>query len=451
MFKSKTILSLVVAASILFASVVTPASAITKVNHIPPGYERVDFNGDGEINALDLEAFALQYSAALAAHSVTPTAVPATATAVVNPTATRRPTRTPTVTRTPTAVATSTSTPLPTATVHVHPTDTPLATMPPVVTPGSLAGQVCPAWVHDAYFVVGPNGMQYATWHPQVDPTYLCYFTHEHGDDPRTSLADSSMPAFGYAQSFLPGHIHGEGDEPHVGFKVAVVNHGDVNDEGFAAVGSSRIVFHMGTSGVKRVTTRFHSLEYDMVHPEGWEIHANVMADTGLAGDICERDASTQDSDPSNDIGRTLPIVPSESTCAANSQYEIWGARQTIKLDPEFFTDVEFGIAFATFDGATYVKRDFSDVVLSGDYGCRREAYHEGGHFRTHNVPNGGQWITVTTDALGNVLPNGAAGITQTLRTMGYKIGVQRNTKPGSISQFKLISDNCAPGLQVPN
>ncbi len=137
-----------------------------------------------------------------------------------------------------------------------------------------------------------------------------------------------------------------------------VANDGDINDEGFRAVGSSRIVFHMGTSGIKRVTTQHHSFEYDMVHPDGWELHVNVMADTAKAGDICQRDAG-------QGVGRVLPIVESESTCPANSSYEIWAGGQTIKLDPANFRDVEFGASVAAFDPATQqaVAQVASDTV----------------------------------------------------------------------------------------
>jgi hypothetical protein len=389
-----------------------------------------DFDGNGIVNDADLSAFVRAWSAAV---NASPTPRPSVT-----------PSRTPTATSTPRPSATSTPAPTATVTETPIPSATPTVQPGPTATPGSLAGQPCPDWVHDQYFVVGEDGDTYPTWHPQVDPATLCVFAHEHGDDPRRSLADPTLPAFGYAQKFMPGHVHGEADEPHVGFKVFVANDGDVNDEGFRAVGSSRIVFHMGTSGIKRVTTQHHSFEYDMIHPDGWELHVNVMADTAKAGDICQRDAGLG-------VGRVLPIVESESTCPANSSYEIWAGGQTIKLDPQFFRDVEFGASVAAFDPATHITADLSQAIPSGELGCRREAYHEGGNFRTHGVPAGGQWIVVVTDALGNVLPTGAKGITQRIRTMGYAIGVTRNTKADSRNIFKKISESCSAGLALPN
>lgn len=49
----------------------------------------------------------------------------------------------------------------------------------------------CPKALHDSYYVVGPDGRKYPTWHPPstIDPDTgrLCYFGHEHGDDPRAA------------------------------------------------------------------------------------------------------------------------------------------------------------------------------------------------------------------------------------------------------------------------
>lgn len=50
----------------------------------------------------------------------------------------------------------------------------------------------CSKAFHDTYFVIGPDGKKYPTWHPPtaVDPANnrLCTFGHEHGRDPRGSV-----------------------------------------------------------------------------------------------------------------------------------------------------------------------------------------------------------------------------------------------------------------------
>jgi hypothetical protein len=49
----------------------------------------------------------------------------------------------------------------------------------------------CTRAFHDSFFVVGPDGLRYPTWHPPVafDPArgVTCSFGHEHGRDPRQS------------------------------------------------------------------------------------------------------------------------------------------------------------------------------------------------------------------------------------------------------------------------
>ncbi len=45
----------------------------------------------------------------------------------------------------------------------------------------------CSQAVHDKYYVVGPDGRKYPTWHPPRDPDTGCWFGHEHGDNPANS------------------------------------------------------------------------------------------------------------------------------------------------------------------------------------------------------------------------------------------------------------------------
>ena len=50
---------------------------------------------------------------------------------------------------------------------------------------------------HDTYFVIGPDGKKYPTWHPPTatDPATAasCSFGHEHGRDPRGSALWDSL------------------------------------------------------------------------------------------------------------------------------------------------------------------------------------------------------------------------------------------------------------------
>jgi hypothetical protein len=51
----------------------------------------------------------------------------------------------------------------------------------------------CAKDVHDSYFVVGPDGKKYPTWHPPRDPASGCWFGHEHGDNPAGSALWSEL------------------------------------------------------------------------------------------------------------------------------------------------------------------------------------------------------------------------------------------------------------------
>ena len=71
----------------------------------------------------------------------------------------------------------------------------------PSAVPSVPAGQevpkpnsACPAWVHDQYMTTGPDGKQYRTWHPQIDPVYWCTFGHvvDLSCDRKPGMANSS-------------------------------------------------------------------------------------------------------------------------------------------------------------------------------------------------------------------------------------------------------------------
>lgn len=314
---------------------------------------------------------------------------------------------------------------------------------PPEVPPGQptpVAGQLCPAWVHDRYQAKGPDGEHYPTWHPQVDPNFNCFFDHEHGDDPTTSLANGSLPPFGYI-----GKAAGM-DEAHAGFKVFVANRGSLNDEGRTALTSSRIVVHMGTGGVKRYSERHHSLIYDLVAPDGHEVHVQGMADTGMAGSICERDQSLQDADPSNDIGRTVMTLPGPCHPAnPGSLYEIWA------FSLRLVGKLEVNVSTAAFDPITTMNpADKSALVLTStafpqftaNYGCNREAYHGGPYWYNKTGPR-----TFTTDAFGNP----GTALQQVVSNHG-DLGIPMARRAdGDLGQFKLHRPTCGAGLGLKN
>jgi hypothetical protein len=395
----------------------------------------------GNLSATTLKGLAASTGWNTSCQGTSPTSVPPTATSAP-PTATKTPTLIP-PTATPTSILpTATSTSLPPTATSIPPTATtvpPTATPDPGSTPIPVAGQLCPAWVHDRYTTTGPDGNTYPTWHPQVDPEFGCFFNHEHGDDPRTSLADPGLPAFGYinavAQEDHTNH------EPHNGFKVFVVNKGTTNDEGRTARVSTRLIVHMGTGGVARFDRQFHSLEFDLVADDGHYVHIQGMADTGPVGSICTRDA--------NSPNRTVLTLPNTG-CNVDSPYEIWAFKLAIG---DKLTAI---LSMAVFDPITVMNpADHTQLIYTtdafaarrneapfmGDFkGCDREAYN--GPVYWYNA-NGA--TVYQTDAYGNITANG--GLRQEIsrhNDLGILMSQDQN-------QFKLRRDTCAPGLGLTN
>lgn len=92
----------------------------------------------------------------------------------------------------------------------------------------------CSAEIHDRYWVYGPDGKVYPTYHPPIDPVTGCSFGHEHGRDPAGSdLADIPFP-FGYVNEQLVAAGSPPRPESHVGHKIEWYD-----DGGYYEAGSS--------------------------------------------------------------------------------------------------------------------------------------------------------------------------------------------------------------------
>ena len=81
--------------------------------------------------------------------------------------------------------------------------------------------------LHDRYWIAGPDGKAYHTWHPAIsshpDTAETCDFGHEHGNRPDTSplfVESGGWPPFGYVAEVAGGPRH----EDHVGHKVTVAH-----------------------------------------------------------------------------------------------------------------------------------------------------------------------------------------------------------------------------------
>jgi hypothetical protein len=177
-----------------------------------------------------------------------------------------------------------------------------------------------------------------------------------------------------------------------------------------------------------------HSLEYDLVKPDGHYMHIQGMADTGLAGDICQRDATSNDGIADNDVGRVFFVQGDKTTCTANGRYEIWNFRLIIQ------DRAQVNIATAAFDPATMMDpTDLTKLLPTGDYGCQREHYNGPPYW--YNTDN---TTVFYTDAYGK--PGGS--LRQEVSNHAA-IGIPLSSDGTAI--LKMEIDHCLPGLQMPN
>lgn len=238
---------------------------------------------------------------------------------------------------------------------------------PPAVPDGQVVpqpNQSCPAWVHDQYTTVGPDGNTYPTWHPQIDPVYWCYFGHDHGSNP--DLFDPDIdPAFGYL-----ANIHGL-PENSLGFNVLVFE-GDAGSK-------FMLMVHFTDNSLHRICRRVHT-----IHLWAKDGSGNVVANLTWKGDFGQNRSNVtnepltptacaeEHADIESHSFRHVPIAPEKNN------YEPWLLHQH---DLVFQDDVKF------------VFNILDPQVICDDYDCdtpvptdgsgtrqRFQAYNGDGH-----------------------------------------------------------------------
>jgi hypothetical protein len=295
------------------------------------------------------------------------------------------------------------------------------APLPPTVKPiwgvvdPTILGS-CSAAVHDGYVVDLGYPVRFRTFHRQVDPSG-CTFAHEHGMDPasmRNAEIAAEPVAFGHIgwSHKTPAEPNGH-EEPHEGFKVFLANVGDVNDEGRINRVWSRSIFHMGTGGPARFTTRHHSAAIRLIHPEfGLKAYTNLMMDTGGSATVCD----PRQQSPTKDV------MQLNSPCKLNSGYEIWSTQQIVRapggkevyrvfatpaaFDPITVRDPANPTAVVyAWDQRMKASMAFPENDWSNNRGCDRESYAQPGYWY-----NSGGATIYYTDALGQPLASNAPG-----------------------------------------
>lgn len=183
------------------------------------------------------------------------------------------------------------------------------------------ANTPCPAWVHDLHTTTGPDGAEYQTWHPQIDPVYWCYFGHEHGSNPAL-IPGAPLIGYEYVASNVPQ------DEPNVGFKEFIFE--DMTGNYWV-----RFIIHAGTASDRRVCAQFHTLYVSVYDKSGDEkFGVGFKADYGAA--FSTGDAGDQVLTPS-DCGYSMPALVNQvdshqrrriNVGAGSNNYESWDSRE---------------------------------------------------------------------------------------------------------------------------
>jgi hypothetical protein len=337
---------------------------------------------------------------------------------------------------------------------------------PPPVDPPPATGQIwgtvtaaelgeCSAAAHDKYLVDGGDGWRYRVWHPQNDPSG-CIYGHEHGDDPARQQNAFVRANFdgrmGYAarrDSTMPGEPNGH-MEPHNGYKIHVVNIGDMNEEGRTNRNATTSMPHMGTGGPARFSVSRHSVSIADFHENG--IHhtaVHAMFETGTTGNsVCEPrvNAPTKDG----------LIVNSASGCKMDSPYEIWG--MVVKILRQNGTDVLWKfVTPAVFDPITvHNKANPSELVFawdprvaqyksfpndwSGHRGCAREGYSQVGYHFNGNDPSENYLLDVRTNRVVDVASAFTTRLVVGRSNSGGGSGVPFSS---NILQYKQRRDHC--------
>ncbi len=181
----------------------------------------------------------------------------------------------------------------------------------------------CPRELHDEYWVYGPDGKVYPTYHPPVDPTTGCTFGHEHGRDPAGSdLADIPFP-FGYVnEQGLAAGVTG-GHEDHVGHKIEWYNDGGYYGSGSPNSNHDEICdvaykLHMGTHSDDAFSNNAHEVFHYARCENGSELIYRALHEFGASGGFnmhCDQGAGplvsvgSTDGDDSRVTGREIPAA----------------------------------------------------------------------------------------------------------------------------------------------
>lgn len=204
-----------------------------------------------------------------------------------------------------------------------------------------LPNATCPAWLHNAYQATGPDGYQYKTWHPQIDPVYWCYFGHEHGSDPSLIGYDAKLN--------FTATYNGRQAEQHQGFKGFAIRD---EEQGLGWY----INVHATTSDIARVCVQFHTVVVAVTDLNSGELLAELSYKGDFGGVVANRKGEN-DTVPFIRPANCLDQVPEDTgikpvkrirvaneSSIDNGDYERWFGGITRELGMDFKGDFGFEV-----------------------------------------------------------------------------------------------------------
>jgi hypothetical protein len=208
--------------------------------------------------------------------------------------------------------------------------------------------QACPDWVHNRHVAIGPDGREYLTWHPAIDPVYWCYFGHEHGADAASFMPSGYKPPFHYT-----AYYNNRQNESNQGFK------------GFTFLDRQNnhwyVMAHMGTETIARFTARFHTVSIRVESPTG-ELLADLQYKADFGATISNRRING---------GEATTTLPNMEAIRQATQGRI--RARIVEPDGSFFTGYEtwtMAVNAASGAGLGLVGQQFIFDNLNPMTGC---------------------------------------------------------------------------------
>jgi hypothetical protein len=182
----------------------------------------------------------------------------------------------------------------------------------------------CTAEDHNKWWVEGPDGNYYPTWHPVIDPRNGCSYGHDHGDNPQDSpiYRFSGGVPFGYANS-VSGR---RPEEDHVGHKVIVQSNWTAIANNAAGPIAKPKPAGFTCNWLSHIHQGTHS--GDAIHMNEHEYHVNVVCNDGQARQVKPGNQTAfnaQDRDTTVSIKLLVAFGPPDSTlvCGAETPFEV--------------------------------------------------------------------------------------------------------------------------------